>query len=110
VADFESVLFYAREIISFGKSEEAKQALLKAAKFRETRNLCSIMAQIDDARLWNARKDVAEDDKCWYCSKTGARYTDWQPYSDSGEFNTIVWGFPPKVNETAPTANNLSVI
>lgn len=108
--DFDSILFYARAIINFGKSNEAKEVLLKASKFKETRVLCAIMAQIDDNKLWLTRKDVAGDDKCWYCTKTGARYLEWQPYSNGGEFNTIIWGFPPKVSESASTASNLSII
>lgn len=109
-SDYESVIFYAKALLAAGKTAEAKEKLLKAASFRETRALCQLMAQVDDAKLWLSRKDVAEDDKCWYCSKTGARYLEWQIYSDSGEFNTIVWGFPPKISESAYKASQFQLI
>lgn len=109
-SDYESVMLYAKALLAAGKTDEAKEKLVKAASFRETRSLCQLMAQIDDAQLWLSRKDVAEDDKCWYCSKTGARYLEWQVYSDSGEMGTIIWGFPLKVSESANKANRFQLI
>ena len=109
-SDYVSVLFYAKALAANGQAAEAKDMLVKAASYRETRSLCALMAQIDDSKAWNARKDVAEDDKCWYCSKTGARYLEWQVYSDSGEMNTIIWGFPPKISESANKATQFEII
>ena len=109
-SDYESVIFYAKALAAAGRTAEAKDMLVKAASFRETRSICALMAQIDDSKAWLARKDVAEDDKCWYCSKTGARYQEWQVYSDSGEMNTIIWGFPPKISQSASRANQFELI
>jgi HemY protein len=108
-ADYESVIFYAKALISHGKSADAAELLKKAAGFKTTKSICRLMAQIDDSKAWNNRLDTAEDDKCWYCAKTGARYGTWQIFSDSGEFNTIVWGFAPKLDSTT-TNQFLAVI
>lgn len=33
--------------------------------------------------------------KCWFCKESGVQHSEWKLYSDSGHFNSIVWGKPP---------------
>ena len=82
-------------------SDEAKEILLEALKTKETKSLCLLMAQIDDKIAWQNRAENAIADKTWHCRVTGARYPFWQLYSDSGELNTIVYGYLPESAKVA---------
>ncbi len=99
--DIESIAVYARLLITEGQKTEARELLEKAQKLRETRAVCQLMAQIDDRVAWQNRAATAPEDKCWHCRLTGARYPDWQLYSESGELNTIVWDYPPESAKVA---------
>ncbi len=91
--DIESIEFYARVLIDEKQADVARDILQKGLRIRETRGLCILMARIDDKVAWESRGVGALEDKCWHCRVTGARYAEWQVYSDSGEINTIEWGF-----------------
>lgn len=108
--DVESSAFYARILIEEHQSPEARTILSHGLKVRETKALCALMAEIDDRIAWEHRAENATGDKCWYCIVTGARYADWQPYSESGELNTIHWGFPPSTPKTALADNKFLYI
>ena len=108
--DAESVAYYANALIESGQMEEAKQILEHGLGIRSTRKLCAIMSRIDDKTLWQNKMENAREDKCWYCALTGARYYNWQLYSDSGKLNTINWGYPSETPPQFLPKNNFELI
>lgn len=108
--NIDSIEFYARVLIEEGQKEQAKQAILHGLKVHETRGLCMLMSRVDDKVAWESRAQMAPEDKTWHCMNTGARYAYWQPYSDSGEINTIQWGFPENAPKSALAHNDFLFI
>lgn len=88
-----SVMSYAHVALKVEETEKAKESILRGLEMRETRKLCLLMSEIEDREKWQARAANAESDKVWYCSQTGSEYPSWQLYSNSGFFNTIIWGY-----------------
>ena len=108
--DIESIVYYAAALIDAGELDQAKAVLEKGLELRTTKKLCNLMSQINDKILWQNKMENAREDKCWYCSLTGARYHNWQAYSDSGKLNTINWGFPPEAPRAFLDKNNFELI
>lgn len=104
--DVDSVLVYAKALLDEGDKDEARAVVKQGLNIRETKDLCTLMSEVDDKILWQNRSYTAKEDKCWYCKLTGARYQFWQPYSDSGKLGTIVWDFPPELPRTELANNN----
>jgi len=102
--DIDSIEFYARVLLDEKHKETAYEILQHGLSIRQTRGLCELMAQIDDKVSWLAKAAAAEGNKCWHCRVTNARYAEWQPYSDSGELDTIEWGFPSASGATPKSA------
>ena len=102
--DIESIAFYAKVLIDEKQPEAAHELLQRGLNIREAQSLCFLMSKIDDKIAWENRTMQAQEDKIWHCRITNHRYADWQPYSDSGELNTIVWGFPPQGSAAPKTA------
>jgi HemY protein len=108
--EVESSIIYAKALIADKQNDEARELIHKAQKIRETKLVCQTMAQIDDRVAWQNRAETALDDKFWYCKLTGARYPEWQLYSDSGELNTIVWDYPLESVKAALGSNKFLML
>ena len=91
----ETAVILAQAAIASGEKELGKEYLQKACALKETKSICRLMAQLDDSTDWKNRAETADEDKCWHCPQSGARYAEWQLYSDSGIFNGVVWDYPP---------------
>ena len=98
--DVLSAVFYAKTLIEADEISTAKEVIQKAMRSKATKSVCLAMAQIDDKIAWQNKAETALEDKIWHCKITGARYNEWKMYSDSGELNTIVWGYPPNATST----------
>lgn len=92
--DVDSVATYAAIAIKLKQPELAKQVLEKILQKIETKKLCALMGMVDPQKNWNEREKAAKADKNWVCELTGVQYANWQAFSGSGFFNTIVWDFP----------------
>lgn len=108
--DVGSAIFYAKVLIEERHSEEAREIISRAMRLHETKTLCNLMAEIDDKISWQNRAEQSGEDKSWYCRVTGAKYADWQPYSESGELDTIIWGFAPQTPKTVLADDNFLFI
>lgn len=89
----ESILAYAKLAIEVGQETKAVEEIRRGLEIRETKKLCLLMADIEEYSKWQERAKNAESDKVWYCSQSGSEYANWQLYSNSGFFNTIIWGY-----------------
>jgi HemY protein len=91
--DIESIIAYASLAIKLNQESKAAEEIRRGLEIRETKKLCLLMADIEEYSKWQQRAISAESDKVWYCTQAGSEYANWQLYSNSGFFNTIIWGY-----------------
>lgn len=104
--EIDSIVAYAQIAMKMEEKEKAKLEIIRGLEIRETKKLCLLMAEIDDTQKWQARAVNAESDKVWYCSQTGSECPTWQLYSNSGFFNTIIWGYNQQSGEQGENMQN----
>ncbi len=108
--EVESVIAYVREAIAQKNYESARTEIERGLEIRETKKLCYLMAeaQLEGAaqEKWKERASAAKSDKVWYCVETGSECKKWHLYSNSGFFNTMIWGYNNQISAEAGNLQN----
>lgn len=101
---------------------DARKHLEAAQKIRPNVNLYKLWARLEErtnqddeaVREWLQKAADAPRERVWICTETGRIYEQWEPISDQGLFNTIIWDFPQRKpmisNDVSAKPNTASLL
>jgi HemY protein len=117
---FETYLFLSHVATEQGLFGEARTYLAKAEKIAPRQSVYQGWIKLEEKsenrhaviRQWQDRKDKAEADRTWVCTKTARIFQEWQGVVEpDGFFNSLVWiqpmGAPILQKLASPAAASL---
>ena len=87
--------------------EEAKNQIKSLLEFKPAKEVCLLMAKIEEGysgdpqkiNAWISRSNLGKLSKIWVCHISGISQTQWTSVSKGGYFNTLEWKYSSNFQE-----------
>ena len=99
---FDSKILLTESLIENENWQEAKQQLSSLLEHKPDREVCLLMAKIEEGdtndpqkvNSWISRSNFGNISKIWVCRISNVSQSEWSSVSKSGYFNSLDWKYP----------------
>ena len=105
--DSESRTLLTEALIEEQNWTEAKNQIKFLLEFKPLKEVCLLMAKIEEGDsgnpqkidAWIARSNLGKLSKIWICQISGLSQIQWTSISNAGYFNSLKWKYPSSISQ-----------